>query len=246
MKRQRHKHKETFSILLMSNTGGSSRQLHFSLTALRLLAAVLLFICAAVLCLVFLFSGGKSKENALRRQLAEKEETIRQLELEIKNLETEKQKLAKEKMDMLTADAGSGEEEAAPEAEETEREADPAFPSLYPSSETGMLIDIFSEEQPYLALNTHVDTHIIAAGDGMVVAISSDETYPLILELEHASGYNTRYMCRQEAVVNTEIGAQVPAGETLITIATDNTQVDYQVIFEGEPIDPFNVIDAKG
>ncbi|MCM1136578.1 MAG: hypothetical protein NC400_13510 [Clostridium sp.] len=249
MKQQRHKRKESFSILLMSNIGGSSRQLHFSMTALRLLFVVLLIICIAIISLTFLFSSEKSRTSSLNKQLAEKDETIQQLETEIEALTEEKQRLAKENMDMLMAGSGSEEEEEAVKADETakaEPETDSSFPSLYPSSETGMVIDIFSEERPYLSFNTHVDTHVIAAGDGMVVVISSDDTYPLILEVEHASGHRTRYMCRQEAVLNTEIGAQVSAGDTLITITADNTQLDYQVIFEGEIIDPFNVIDAKG
>ncbi|MDE6891143.1 MAG: hypothetical protein K2P50_05030 [Lachnospiraceae bacterium] len=53
-------------------------------------------------------------------------------------------------------------------------------------------------------------------------------------------------MCRQDADKNTEIGAKVNAGDTILTITADNTQLDYQVVFEGEIIDPLNVIDAKG
>ena len=79
-----------------------------------------------------------------------------------------------------------------------------------------------------------------------MTSISSDDTYPQIIEISHASGYTTRYMCRQEAQLETQQDAQVLAGDTLLTITTDETQLDYQVIFDGEPIDPLTVIEAKG
>ena len=91
-----------------------------------------------------------------------------------------------------------------------------------------------------------MEDNLIAAGDGTITAVTSDETYPLIIELEHGNGYQTRYMCRQMAELQLEENAQVKAGDILAIITSDNTQLDYQVIFEGSPIDPLNVIDAKG
>ena len=53
-------------------------------------------------------------------------------------------------------------------------------------------------------------------------------------------------MCRQEADVQATEGAQVEAGDTLFTITIDDSELDYQILFEGEPIDPLTVIEAKG
>lgn len=245
MKYQRHKRKESFSILLVSHTSGSSRQLHFSQTVLRLLLILTLIFCALLGWLIWQLSSAKRVQRSLQSQLNSQLEITRQLESEKESLTNEKKALEKKNMDMLIA-AGN----AAADTDDTETEAEPeassSFPGLYPSSETGMIIDIFSEERPYLSINTHIEDRIIAAGDGTVVAISSDDTYPIIIEIEHESGHRTRYMCRQDADKNAEIGAKVLAGDTLITITADNTQLDYQVVFEGEVIDPFNVIDAKG
>ena len=104
----------------------------------------------------------------------------------------------------------------------------------------------YSEEQPYLSISARSEGNVIAAGDGTVTSITSDDTYPQIIEISHASGHTTRYMCRQEAQLDAQEGAQVLAGDTLLTITTDETQLDYQVIFDGEPIDPLTVIEAKG
>ena len=48
------------------------------------------------------------------------------------------------------------------------------------------------------------------------------------------------------AELRLEENTRVKAGDILAVITFDNTQLDYQVVFEDEPIDPLNVIDAKG
>ena len=104
----------------------------------------------------------------------------------------------------------------------------------------------YSEEEPYLSISMHEEGNIVATGNGTVITVSSDDTYPVIVEVEHEKGYKTRYLCRQEAEVKATEGAQVEAGDTLFTITTDETQLDYQILFEEEAIDPLTVIEAKG
>lgn len=79
-----------------------------------------------------------------------------------------------------------------------------------------------------------------------MTVVSSDDTYAHIIEVEHEGGYKTRYLLLQDCEVNTEQGAQVEAGDTLMTITSDDCQLDYQVLLNDEPIDPLSVIDAKG
>jgi murein DD-endopeptidase MepM/ murein hydrolase activator NlpD len=79
-----------------------------------------------------------------------------------------------------------------------------------------------------------------------VVAAGSDEIYQHIIEVAHESGYKTRYLCHQSAEISVEEGSAVQAGDILLTITTDETQLDYQVIYEDAPIDPLSVIDARG
>ena len=53
-------------------------------------------------------------------------------------------------------------------------------------------------------------------------------------------------MCMQEVEVNVQEGAQAENGDVLAKILTDDTQLDYQVIFNDKIIDPLLVIEAKG
>ncbi len=253
MKRQRHKHKESFSILLISNTGRTGRQFHFSLLAFRLFLAALLLSCIAFGWLAWEFSNLRREHKDLSGQLASALGQVQKLEDEYTALDNEKQSLASENQALQEAIRTSAQAAQEKEAEEAAREKeaetppqDPSFPSRYPSTDTGMLISPYSEEQPYLSLNTHAQGKIIAAGDGVVASVTSDGTYPVIIELEPGNGYRTRYMCRQEAHPGFEEGAQVKGGDTLLDVTIDNTQLDYQVFLDGTPIDPLIVLDAKG
>ncbi len=253
MKQQRHKHKESFSILLISHTGRESRQFHISLFSFRLFLLFLLLLCILIGYAVYCFLQSDSGREDLLMQIASRDQTIAEMEKEKTTLKEEADTLEQEKLileseldTMRNAIAAGVEKAEAQAAEEEGPQADTTFPSLYPSTGSGILVSSYSEEQPYISISAHSEGSIIAAGDGTVSAITSDDTYPQIIEVTHASGYTTRYMCRQETELKTQEGAQVLAGDTLLTITTNETQLDYQVILNNEPVDPLTVIEAKG
>ena len=246
MKRQRHKHKESFSILLISNTGQSSRQYHVSLFLFRLFVFLLLLICVALGGVTFLFTMEYGKRTNLQQQVISQSQLVAQLESEKNTLNNENLALTAENDGLRQAAIVNAEEETAEPEQEPEPESSPSFPSRYPCSGTGILTTTYSEEHPFLSSNTQAEGNIIAAGDGTVTSIGSDDTYPLIMEIEHGNGYRTRYMCLQNAEVKVEQGAQVHIGDVLIMVTTNDTQLDYQVIFEEQAIDPLTIIDAEG
>lgn len=244
MKRKGHKHKESFSVLLISNTGRCNRHFHISRFTLHAIPVLLFIICAALAAaglMIYYFAPGGKDSKELQAQLDAKTQLAAQLEAENQNLSEANQTLEKE-IETLRLNAEAEQEET---VEETKDEEDLSIPRGYPSSSSAVL-SFYTEEQPYLAINTHKDGNIVATGSGTVVQVTSDDTYKVIIEIEHKKGYTTRYMCRQEAEVQASAGAQVDAGDTLFVITVDDTQLDYQIIFEGEPIDPLTVIEAKG
>ena len=246
MKQQRHKRKEYFSVLLIPNTEGKSEQFHVSRFSLRLgvgaFALIVLLAAGAIAWSVLNFG----RQEGLRQEMVQQRQRIEELEAEKENLSQEKEDLVAE-METLRSETemetASGEEE--PEAEEAS-EKDTSVPRRYPYSGISTVISNFSTEQPYLSLNTDSDGNVVATGDGMVIVVDSDDTYAHIIEIEHNNGYKTRYMCRQEAQVQLQVGAQVQEGDILMTVLTDDTQLDYQVEFDGEAIDPLTVFEAKG
>lgn len=243
MNNQRHKREESFSVFLVSNLGRSSRQFHITLFSIRLAAFVLFLICTAVGFLIYMCIYARGTQSRLRAQLAEQEQLICEIEEQRDALNSEKMTLTAENeaLRQNTADTP-----ATKPAQGTPAETAAAFPSRYPSYGAGVLQSSYSEEEPYLSINTYTGGNIIAAGSGTVLRVTSDDTYPHIIELEHGNGYVTRYLCRQEAELRVVEGARVQAGDILLTITKDDTRLDYQILYEGESVDPLDIIDAKG
>lgn len=250
MNNQRHKRKESLSVLLISNTGRDNRQFNIPVPLLRLLPAVLVLILVVMGWLVYEFSVNQKVQTALHTQLSAQEELVQQLTNEKEQLNNEKQVLIDEntalRQQMEEAEAAAAEAAAAEQEEAADPAADPTYPGRYPYSGASVLLSSYTEEQPYLAISAYAGGTVTAAGDGTVVAAGSDEIYQHIIEVAHESGYKTRYLCHQSAEISVEEGSAVQAGDILLTITTDETQLDYQVIYEDAPIDPLSVIDARG
>lgn len=242
MKDQRHKRKEIYSVLMVSNTNGKSRQFQVSAFTLRLCAVLLALLCIVIGWLIYRASMTDGALQVLRQQIASQKEQIAQLETDKDALTKDKLTLAAEN-EALKQQPGTP---AAPEEVSEEEDADPSAPDRYPSDGVGIQKASYSEEQPYISISTYTGGHIVAAGDGTVTAVWSDDPYAHIVEIEHEGGYKTRYLLHQDAEVNVEQGAEVQAGDILLTITSDNCQLDYQVLLNDEPVDPLSVIDAKG
>lgn len=263
MKPRKHKRKESFSVLLISNTGHNNRQYHITKSCLRL---VTVFVCLVGIAFGWLAYHYLTQENVsiaadsnsnkeeeqtdLAEQIVSLQETIQQLEEEKENLASQNDALTSENKALLeAAKAGLG----TGGAEEPEKESvpdiqadDDSFPSRYPYSEAGIVSTKYSQTHPYVSIETQGEGNIIAAGEGTITEIGSEAEYPLVIEIEHGNGYKTRYMFVQETETSREEGEKVRIGDVLAAVTAQNEQVDYQVMFEDEPIDPLIVFEAKG
>lgn len=259
MRSRKHRHKESFSVLLISNTGQDNRHFHVSGLFMRLLTVFVLCMCAAFGWLMYEYLSDNeivgSYVNAsedtthaeLLDQIAEQEKKIQRLEEEKDALDRRNNELTSENKALLAAakdtnDSGT----AKADTEDGTAAQELAFLSRYPYSETGEVIEKYSDEHPYISIDTGAEGSIVAAADGTIVTVGSDDTYPLIIEVEHENGYRTRYMMLQEAEPLLPEGSHVQSGDALIAVGAGNTQLDYQVVFQEKPIDPLIVFEAKG
>ena len=259
MKPRKHKRKESFSVLLISNTGHNSKQYHVSKSCLKLLIVFVLLICITFGWFTYLYLTGQDNvskaagvnedgsQTELLDQITAQQEVIQQLEEEKENLTNQNNALTSENKALLEAaksNMGTGNTATAENAAEIED--DDSFPSRYPYSEAGIVSTKYSQNHPYISIETQEAGSIVATGAGTISTIDSDEEYPLIIEIEHGNGYRTRYMFVQNAEALFAEGDQVRIGDALAEIGEQNEQLDYQVIFEDEPIDPLIVFEAKG
>ena len=266
MKSRKHRRKETFSVLMVSDTGQNSRHFRVSKAFLWFFAVFILLTCASTGWLIYNYLSGSeivrnymiARESARQsaeqsaelteylEQIESQEVLIKQLEEENDALTRENEALTSENKALLAAartvmGTENGEVEGADDSEN-----DPAYPSRYPYSEMSVVSEKFSDDHPYVSIDIQSDGEVVAAGNGTIAKIDSDDSYPIIIEIEHGNGYRTRYMFSQEANLLQQEGTQVQAGMALASIDQNDIQLDYQVIYEENPIDPMIVIEAKG
>lgn len=259
MKSRKHRHKESFSLLLISNTGQNTRHFHITSSFMRLFTVFVLCICVAFGWLIYQYlsdneitsnyvnaSEGTSETEQID-QIAEQDKLVQQLEEEIESLNRLNSELTSENKALLAAAKLTKDAETADEAAaESNPETDPAYPRRYPYSGTGVMFERYSESHPYVSIEIPEEGDVIATGNGTISLIDSDNTYSLIIEIEHGNGYRTRYMFPQDAETLLAEGTQVQAGTALVPVDINNVQLDYQVIYEEEPIDPVIVFEVKG
>lgn len=239
MKQQKHKRKESFSLLFVSNTGKDIRQFYISLLSIRLIIVLMALICVTLAWNIYRSGAHRRSESEYRKKLAVQEQLIKQLENEMETLTA--------KNEMLSVENETLKQLGLVETkEENNTSKDTSIPSQYPYTGVGALKEQYSEEHPCFSISTQLEDHIVAAGDGTIASISSNDTYPLIVVVEHGNGYMTQYLCTKEAQVQVATGDQVQMKETLIIVDKENTQLDYQVIYNEQAIDPLQVLEAKG
>lgn len=239
MKQQKHKRKESFSLLLVSNTGKDIRQFYISLVLIRLIIVLMALICVTLAWNIYRSGAHYRSESEYRKKLTAQEQLIKQLENEMETL--------REKNEMLSVENETLKQLGLVETKEEDKTPkDTSIPSQYPYTGVGALKEQYSEEHPCFSISTQLEDHIVAAGDGIIASIESNDTYPLIVVVEHGNGYMTQYLCTKEAQVQVATGDQVQMKETLIIVDKENTQLDYQVIYKEQAIDPLQVLEAKG
>ncbi len=248
MKKQKHKRKETFSLIFASNIGNDTRQFYLSVATLRLIIVLMALICITFVWTIFRSGAHYQSETALRKKLAASEQTVKLLEKEKSDLSAKNTALEEENELFRNAETLRAElvEETAIESSEEAAPEDTSVPTQYPCTAGGILKEHYTNEHPYVSFSAQPEDSIIAAADGTGALVGADDTYPVIIEVDHGNGYRSRYMCQQGAEVSVETGQQVQVRDTLATLSGGETQLDYQVIYQEKAIDPLQILSAKG
>lgn len=158
MKQQKHRRKESFSLLLVSNTGKDTRHFFLSLRTLRLVIALMLLVCATFAWTIYRSGAHYRNESELRRKLTASEQQVKELESEKETLSAQNAALAEENELYRQAEIVRAQMAETPEStqEEEAPPKDTAIPSQYPCTAGGLLKEPYSEEHPYKIRRAHV------------------------------------------------------------------------------------------
>ncbi len=167
MNQQKHKRKESYSLLLVSNTGKDTRQFYLSLKTLRMIIVLMLLVCATFAWNIFRSGTHYRIESDLRQKLTSSEQQVRQLESEKETLNARNAALMEENELYRQAEIVKAEVAEMSEVEESTEEApqkDTSVPSQYPCTAGGLLKESYSEEHPYISISAQQEDRITVAG----------------------------------------------------------------------------------
>lgn len=237
MEPKKHKRKIKRYLILTSNaTNSSGRQIRvYPSVCLFLLLLLCGLTAAGVLYAakkdVFdsMFAGQKEKQAAQLKDLEEKNQA---LEEEVKNLSSNVSALSEtlqQKMDS----------EAKLQAQITEI----SLPTDFPLNRAASITEV-TEGNPMCIFSASQGSFVTAAAMGTVVSVEDDAEYGHSVVIDHGNGYVTIY--KNKGDVQVKAGDEIMKGMTLYIVGEENTSLGYQMMLEGNYINPMEMLAISG
>lgn len=266
-KKQRQKKKRRYTLMVISDSAeGGIRQL---MLGQRVLTA------AAVVVLVLLLGGagylvytGTALERALEVNQTLNTEvndlTAQKEELTVRNTEltenvtllsnTINEKVQKEEADAQKsipsgfplAGAATIQESSEIEAQESVQVQADQAEAQQEGAEEEVLQEDKSEEAktPIVVFSASTGTSVIVTGNGVVEKIEADAEYGNVIRVNHGNGYVSIY--RNPSPAKVKEGDEITKGTMLIEMTTENETLGYQIMKDGEYIDPLELMEIYG
>jgi murein DD-endopeptidase MepM/ murein hydrolase activator NlpD len=122
-------------------------------------------------------------------------------------------------------------------------------PTSWPLTESGFptqgLFEDFRGEHTGLDIAIGTGSYIRASGAGRVTEVGEDPTYGKYVRIDHENGYETLYAHASETSV--ELGEEVRKNEVIgLTGSTGQStgpHLHFEILFEGETVDPFELVE---
>lgn len=255
-KPRKHRHKRHYTFMIISgDSDGSTKRLHLNHFKTQLLAYTLFAIGLAITCYI-IYSA--ITINALRSIQAEQKVKIEQLTSENADLTSQNSQLQNESL-QLSAAINKRLEDEQVSAEEAETLAIPSgFPLSGTASMTQALDDLNSTTvteltddnkdeatgNPIVLFSATEGSSIIASGTGTVTSVTTDTKFGNAVTIDHGNGYLSVYRNGSEPLVSE--GSQIDRGDIIFVVGEGSTTLGYQILQDGEFIDPENLIEING
>ena len=230
-----------YTVLLIPDSTDHSKT--FELTfdhILRLIVAVI----AIVLVLASLLISSAMKNYRLQHDETDKIR-IEQLNEQIRKLEGEKAELYDQIVSLTDVVAKKQETEKSIE----EEKAAAAVPTGYPIEGYALIVqdptvDAGEKIKGRVVFNTIIGTAVVASGDGTVVLCSEDDAFGTQVVIDHGNGSQSVYRC--PGSVKVRQGDVLARGEVLFVITEEDSLIAYEILRNGEAIEPMDIMDVQG
>ena len=121
------------------------------------------------------------------------------------------------------------------------------IPDIIPVKNEFAISQRFSEKHPALDFAAAIGTEVVAVAAGEILSVYYDEIYGNVIMIDHFNEYATLYA--HLATTFFDSNSHVEKGETIALVGnTGNSSaphLHYEIIFDGENVNPEDYIDVK-
>lgn len=215
------------------------------------LELIILLLCAVIGAMIgYFFFEEKSWLSAIEKsnaQLKAMEELQRENEQMKTRWETREQELTEkirtleEEVQILSTTLNQKVESEESLTKELEAQY---LPSRFPLNGSASSLEVKGDGAPVAEIRTSGGVMVIATAAGTVIAVNDDVEYGHNVWVDHGNGYVTIYRYKGEAVV--AYGDVVYQGTAIFVLEGEDTIVGYQIMKDGEYVNPMDLMDIKG
>ena len=247
MKNERHKRKNKYTILLVSNVGqGKTKELHALPQLVVLCIASIVAIIGLLFCYIFY---QQYKITSRDVKLAIIQNNLNNIVSNNSVLNQEVTELNAQVVSLNTALAFN--EEYISSLEESYNDAQNELYAMYdpvgcPITGTATISDETNEVFPEdtIIFEAYKDADVVSAGAGTVTNIDTDDLLGNLIVIDHGNGYSTYYYCVETPIVI--VGQKLNKGEVLFHINKTSENVEYRMFYDGDFIDPWDKLEIYG
>jgi septal ring factor EnvC (AmiA/AmiB activator) len=192
----------------------------------------------------------KDNRNTITQVDAQEEENALPLEEQQEKWETEKKDLEAqiaELNDRVRILSETINQKTASENELIDKLAQMSTPTGFPLKGSATMEEVTekgTEGTPICIFTATAGITAVATASGTVTAITEDFEYGHNVWIDHGNGYVTVYRNQGEVYVKT--GDAVAFGTTIYLIGRDNTKFGYQMMKDGDYINPMDMLKISG
>lgn len=118
------------------------------------------------------------------------------------------------------------------------------IPTSFPLNRSAYSIEAVGEAHYTAKITTSAGNMVVATAKGTVIAVNDDLEYGHNVWVDHGNGYITIYRNQGDPMV--EQGDVVYQGTTIFMIGDKGTDLGYEIMLNGEYLNPIDVIEIKG
>lgn len=248
---RRHKRKNNHVVIVTSDAANAGVK-QFRIRP-WILQTIIIILCVVIGALIGYFIYEKDIWEAELDQASHQNDAIKGLEEEKAELENQIADLNDEilKLNDQIAErdrdikilSNTVDQKVQAEAELANRLEQQSVPSKFPLN-SGASMDSPPEGEPICIFNVQSGALVVATANGTVMAVNDDPVYGHNVWVDHGNGYVTIY--RNQGEVKVEQGKAVTQGTTLMLITDSDSKLGYQIMKDGEYVDPMEMLNISG